>query len=138
MNWCLAVCVPMRTLRFSSPSGSKCHHLQCLLLRAKANALRLNELSLTDFMHIMALTPTRLRKIESTQAHIQPDITTHMLNSKNKLAATLKAAANILNLTTIARSTIILLFSLREYLSAQACVQSFLTQAYPHTVSPLI
>ena len=62
MNWCLAVCVPMRTLRFSSPSGSKCHHLQCLLLRAKANALRLNELSLTDFMHIMALTPTRLRK----------------------------------------------------------------------------
>ena len=61
-----------------------------------------------------------------------------MLNSKNKLAATLKAAANILNLTTIARSTIILLFSLREYLSAQAFVQSFLTQAHPHTVSPLI
>ena len=62
---CLAVCVPVWTLRFSSPGGSKCHHLQCLLLRAKANALRLNELSLTDFMHIMALTPTRLREIRA-------------------------------------------------------------------------
>ena len=53
-------------------------HLQCLLLRAKANALRLNELSLTDFMHIMALTPTRLREIQvHTGAHTARHQFTH-------------------------------------------------------------
>lgn len=26
VDWCLAVCVPVWTLRFSSPSGSKCHN----------------------------------------------------------------------------------------------------------------
>ena len=57
MSGCMCACVDSN---FSSPSGSKCHHLQCLLLRAKANALRLNELSLTDLMHITALTPTQL------------------------------------------------------------------------------
>ena len=72
VDWCLAVCVPVWTLRFSSPSGSKCHHLQCLLLRAKANALRLNELSHTELLQMAALTSAQLVIIQAFASHSQP------------------------------------------------------------------
>ena len=47
---------------FSIPalSRSKCRYLQSLLQYAKANALRLNELSHAELMYIAALTPTQL------------------------------------------------------------------------------
>ena len=52
---------------FSIPalSMSKCRYLQSLLQCAKANALRLNELSHTELMYIAALTPTQLVIIQA-------------------------------------------------------------------------
>ena len=46
--------------RIPALSRSKCCYLQSLLQRAKANALRLNELSHAELMYIAALTPTQL------------------------------------------------------------------------------
>lgn len=46
-------------------SRSKCRHIQSFLQRAKANALRLNELSHTELMYIAALTPTQLVIIQA-------------------------------------------------------------------------
>lgn len=55
------MCPPM-AYAFSIPalSRSKCRYLQSLLQCAKANALRLNELSRTELMYIATLTPTQL------------------------------------------------------------------------------
>ena len=52
---------PSVAYSFSIPalSMSKCRYLQSLLQCAKANALRLNELSHTELMYIAALTPTQ-------------------------------------------------------------------------------
>ena len=53
---------PSVAYAFSIPalSMSKCRYLQSLLQYAKANALRLNELSHAELMYIAALTPTQL------------------------------------------------------------------------------
>ena len=55
------MCPPM-AYAFRNPalSRSKCRYIQSLLQCAKANALRLNELSRTELMYIATLTPTQL------------------------------------------------------------------------------
>lgn len=55
------MCPPM-AYAFRNPalSRSKCRYIQSLLQCAKANALRLNELSLAELMYIATLTPTQL------------------------------------------------------------------------------
>ena len=55
------MCPPM-AYAFRNPalSRSKCRYIQSLLQCAKANALRLNELSHAELMYIAALTPTQL------------------------------------------------------------------------------
>ena len=57
---------PSVAYTFSIPalSMSKCRYLQSLLQCAKANALRLNELSHTELMYIAALTPAQLAIIQ--------------------------------------------------------------------------
>jgi len=58
---------PSMAYTFSIPalSMSKCRYLQSLLQCAKANALRLNELSHTELMYIAALTLTQLVIIQA-------------------------------------------------------------------------
>ena len=56
----------------ASPSGSKCSYIQILLCCAKANALRLNELSHTELLHLAALTSTQLIIIQASASHSQP------------------------------------------------------------------
>ena len=66
---------PSVAYAFSIPalSMSKCRYLQSLLQCAKANALRLNELSHTELMYIAALTPTQLVIIQAnaTDRHLE-------------------------------------------------------------------
>ena len=62
---------PSVAYTFSIPalSMSKCRYLQSLLQCAKANALRLNELSHTELMYIAALTPTQFAIYRSYGTH---------------------------------------------------------------------
>ena len=62
---------PSVAYAFSIPalSMSKCRYLQSLLQCAKANALRLNELSHTELMYIAALTPTQFAIYRSYGTH---------------------------------------------------------------------
>ena len=68
------MCPPM-AYAFRNPalSRSKCRYIQSLLQCAKANALRLNELSRTELMYIATLTPTQLVIIQAnaTDRHLE-------------------------------------------------------------------
>ena len=50
----------------ASPSGSRCSYIQSLLCCAKANALRLNELSHPELLHLAALTSAQLARLRRT------------------------------------------------------------------------
>ena len=58
--------------QYSSLSRSICRQLQSFLQCAKANALRLNELSHTELLHLAALTSTQLVIIQASASHSQP------------------------------------------------------------------
>ena len=52
-------------------SRSKCRHIQSFLQRAKANALRLNELLHAELLSIAALTPAQLVINQATARYPQ-------------------------------------------------------------------
>ena len=54
------------TFGLSSFSSSKCRHLQSFLQGAKANALRLNELSHPELLQMAALTSAQLVRLRRT------------------------------------------------------------------------
>ena len=54
------------TFGLSSLSSSKCRHLQSFLQGAKANALRLNELSHPELLQMAALTSAQLARLRCT------------------------------------------------------------------------
>ena len=69
---------------FSIPalSRSKCRYLQSLLQYAKANALRLNELSHTELMYIATLTPTQLVIIQAKAIDGHWELIVHIPNER--------------------------------------------------------
>jgi len=60
------------TFGLSSLSSSKCRHLQSFLQGAKANVLRLNELSHPELLQMAALTSAQLVIIQAFASHSQP------------------------------------------------------------------
>lgn len=75
---------PSVAYAFSIPalSMSKCRYLQSLLQCAKANALRLNELSHTELMYIAALTPTQLVIIQASATDRHWELIVHIPNER--------------------------------------------------------
>lgn len=70
-RWCQSGDIGLWLSWITALSRSKCRHIQSFLQRAKANALRLNELLHAELLSMAALTPAQLVINQATARYPQ-------------------------------------------------------------------